>query len=86
MADYCEHKRISKYVRWFDVHDIIRDMVAKPSKAERVYTQLRADILSGRLQPGERLRYTELCERYGTSMGVLPRKLASPSGAGIGSG
>jgi DNA-binding GntR family transcriptional regulator len=42
-----------------------------PTKAERVYGQLRADILAGRHVPGQRLRYNELCDRYGTSMGVL---------------
>lgn len=42
-----------------------------PTKAERVYGQLRADILAGRHPPGQRLRYTELAERYDTSMGVL---------------
>jgi DNA-binding GntR family transcriptional regulator len=41
------------------------------TKAERVYRQLRADILAGRHHPGQRLRYGELCDRYGTSMGVL---------------
>ena len=45
------------------------------SKAERVYGQLRADILAGRHAPGQRLRYTELCERYGTSMGSLRESL-----------
>jgi DNA-binding GntR family transcriptional regulator len=43
----------------------------KPAKTDRVYSELRADILAGRFQPGQRLRYAELCERYGTSMGVL---------------
>ena len=46
-------------------------MVTGHSKAERVYDQLRADILAGRHSPGQRLRYTELCEHYQTSMGVL---------------
>lgn len=44
--------------------------MAKVPKAERVFAELRADILAGRLAPGERLRYSDLCERYGTSMGV----------------
>lgn len=61
-------------------------MVIKPSKAERVFTQLRADILSGRLQPGERLRYTELCERYGTSMGVLREGLLRLAEQGLARG
>ena len=46
-------------------------MATRQTKAERVYSQLRADILAGRHQPGQRLRYSELCERYQTSMGVL---------------
>jgi DNA-binding GntR family transcriptional regulator len=41
------------------------------TKAERIYGQLRADILAGRHRPGARLRYAELCEHYDTSMGVL---------------
>ncbi|MHB1931057.1 MAG: GntR family transcriptional regulator [Acidimicrobiales bacterium] len=46
-------------------------MATGPNKAERVYGQLRADVLAGRHLPGQRLRYAELCERYETSMGVL---------------
>ncbi len=46
-------------------------MATGRTKAERVYSQLRADILAGRHLPGQRLRYTDLCERYRTSMGVL---------------
>ncbi len=42
-----------------------------PTKAERVYDELRGDILAGRLSPGQRLRYAELCEQYETSMSVL---------------
>lgn len=45
------------------------------TKAERVYGGLRADILAGRHEPGQRLRYAELCARYGTSMGVLREAL-----------
>jgi DNA-binding GntR family transcriptional regulator len=50
-------------------------MTAGETKAERVFGQLRADILAGRHVPGQRLRYAELCERYGTSMGVLRESL-----------
>ena len=46
-------------------------MAATPTKAERVYELMRADLLAGRLPPGSRLRYAELCERYATSTGVL---------------
>lgn len=45
------------------------------SKAERLHAQLRADILAGRLHPGARLRYGEMCDRYGASMGGLRESL-----------
>jgi DNA-binding GntR family transcriptional regulator len=53
------------------------------SKAERVFQNLRADILAGRHSPGQRLRYNELCERYGTSMGVLREGLLRLSEQGL---
>lgn len=40
-----------------------------------MFARLRADILSGELRPGRRLRYEELCRHYGTSMGVLRESL-----------
>ena len=46
-------------------------MAIASTKAEQLYLRLRGDILAGRHHPGQRLRYGELCERYGTSMGVL---------------
>jgi DNA-binding GntR family transcriptional regulator len=45
------------------------------TKSERVFDQLRADIHAGRLPPASRLRYAELCERYGASTGVLREAL-----------
>ena len=44
---------------------------AAPTRGEDVYARLRGDILAGRLQPGSRLPFAELCARYGTSVGVL---------------
>jgi DNA-binding GntR family transcriptional regulator len=41
------------------------------TRAEDVYNRLRADILAGRHAPGARLRYSELCAQYQTSMGGL---------------
>jgi DNA-binding GntR family transcriptional regulator len=46
-------------------------MASTPTKAERVFEQMRADILAGRLRPGSRLRYAELSSHYETSTGVL---------------
>jgi DNA-binding GntR family transcriptional regulator len=60
--------------------------MVSPSKAERVYNQLRGDILSGRLHPGERLPYADLCERYGTSMGVLRETLLRLAEQGLARG
>lgn len=45
------------------------------TKSERVVDQLRADIHAGRLPPGSRLRYAELCERHQVSSGVLREAL-----------
>jgi len=36
-----------------------------------VYTRLRNDILAGRLQPGARLPFAELAQRYGGSMSAI---------------
>src|SRR5437867_10636432 len=41
------------------------------TRADLIYQQLRADILSGRLCPGQRLPFAELCRRYDVSIGVL---------------
>jgi DNA-binding GntR family transcriptional regulator len=55
--------------------DYDEGMPSGATKADLVFDRLRADILAGRNRPGERLRYTELCERYATSMGVLREAL-----------
>jgi DNA-binding GntR family transcriptional regulator len=41
-----------------------------------VYHAIRRDILAGRLGPGDRLRFAELCQRYEASMGVLREGLS----------
>jgi DNA-binding GntR family transcriptional regulator len=44
----------------------------RPStRTEQVYGRLRADILAGRFEPGAKLPFAELTERYGGSMGAL---------------
>jgi len=58
-------------------------MATTRTKAERVYELLRADILAGRLQPGSRLRYAELCDRYETSTGVLREAMLRLSEQGL---
>ncbi|MFJ4922828.1 GntR family transcriptional regulator [Streptomyces sp. NPDC088725] len=50
-------------------------MVDKETRNERVYTELRKDILSGSRRPGEKLPTAELCKRYGASVGVVRESL-----------
>lgn len=53
-------------------------MAASPRSASRtadVYDVLRADILSGRLAPGERLAFAALVERCRSSVGVIREAL-----------
>jgi DNA-binding GntR family transcriptional regulator len=48
----------------------------QPTRTEVVYDQLRDDIVSGTLPPGSKLRFAELGERYGASMGVTREALS----------
>ncbi len=45
------------------------------SRADAVTDSLRADILAGRLEPGRRLTFPELCATYAVSVGVLREAL-----------
>ena len=45
------------------------------TRAEAVHERLRADILSGRLSPGQRLKFQEVCDRYTTSVGAAREAL-----------
>ena len=53
------------------------------TQAERVYIDLRADILAGRQRPGARLPFAELTVRYGASMGVMREALVRLTGEGL---
>ena len=46
------------------------------TRAEVIYQALRRDVLAGRFLPGDKLRFADLCERYGASMGVLREGLS----------
>ena len=50
-------------------------MPSRATKADRLYDLLRGDILAGRHRPGQRLRYSELCDQYLASTGVLREAL-----------
>jgi DNA-binding GntR family transcriptional regulator len=54
-----------------------------PTRTERCYTALRADILAGRHEPGTRLLFAELATRYGASMGVAREALTRLTAEGL---
>lgn len=46
------------------------------TQADRVAAELRVDILRGRMRPGEKLPFAELCKQYRTSVGVMREGLS----------
>jgi DNA-binding GntR family transcriptional regulator len=54
-----------------------------PTRTERVYAELRADILGGRQRPGARLPFAELTARYEASMGVVREALSRLAAEGL---
>jgi len=49
---------------------------AARTRQERVYGEMRADILGGHLAPGEKLPFAELCKRHDASVGVVREVLS----------
>ena len=60
-----------------------RSPLAAITRAEQVYSQLRADILSGRVLPGTKLRFAELTERYDCSTSVVREGLTRLAEQGL---
>lgn len=58
-------------------------MVRQSGQTARVYQRLRSDILGGRLVPGQRLKFPELCERYQTSVGAAREALTKLAAEGM---
>jgi len=56
---------------------------SNPTRVDRVYAALRADILGGRQQPGSRLPFAELSSRYEASMGVVREALTRLQGEAL---
>ncbi len=50
----------------------------RQTRSEAVHDRIRADILSGRLRPGRRLKFPELSERYRGSTGAVREALLKP--------
>ncbi|MFD4559873.1 GntR family transcriptional regulator [Streptomyces sp. NPDC058469] len=53
------------------------------TRTDGVHKRLRDDILGGRLVPGERLKFPELCERYDTSVGAAREALTRLAAEGL---
>ncbi|MGW0043667.1 GntR family transcriptional regulator [Rhodococcus sp. NPDC003348] len=53
------------------------------TRAGAVYEQIRADIMRGRLQPGQRLRFVELTEKYSVSQSVVREALTRLAEQGL---
>jgi DNA-binding GntR family transcriptional regulator len=55
----------------------------KQTLGAAISAKLRDDIMNGRLRPGERLMFPDLCKRYGASVGVTREALASLAAEGV---
>ncbi|WP_433171449.1 GntR family transcriptional regulator [Actinoallomurus sp. CA-150999] len=53
------------------------------TRVDEMYERLRADILGGRLVPGERLKFTELRDRYTTNVAATREALARLAAIGL---
>lgn len=62
---------------------MVRDVSIAPTAGENAYTQLRADIVFGRLPPGQRLRLESLRTAYGVGIGTLREILSRLAAEGL---
>jgi DNA-binding GntR family transcriptional regulator len=53
------------------------------SRVLEVYDQIRSDILSTRLTPGQRLKVNPLCDRFGVSLSVVREALTRLAAQGL---
>lgn len=54
-----------------------------PTRAGAVYEQIKREIFAGTLQPGQRLRFIELAERFSVSQSVLREALTRLAEQGL---
>lgn len=60
-----------------------RLMATRDTRTQMVFEGLRSDILAGRLQPGQRLPFSDLGRRYSASVGVLREGLSRLAEQGL---
>jgi len=53
------------------------------TRQEKAFNALRADILAGRLSPGQKLPFAELCANYAVSVGVIRESLSRLAEQGL---
>jgi len=53
----------------------VTETTARRTRTDDVYDRIRADIFAARLQPGQRLKFPDLCATYDTSVGVAREAL-----------
>jgi len=53
------------------------------TRTDEVHARLRADILGGRFAPGERLKFTPLCQVYDASVGLIREVLSRLAEQGL---
>lgn len=56
---------------------------AKQTRTDHLYKVLRADILAGRLLPGQRLKFPELCSQHSLSVSVVRETLTRLAEQGL---
>lgn len=53
------------------------------SRTQHVYEQIRVDLLNGRLQPGEKLIISELCQRFSANQSAVREALSRFTSEGL---
>lgn len=53
------------------------------TRTDEIYERVRADILAGRLKPGQRLKFADLIATYGASAGAMREALNRVAGRGL---
>jgi DNA-binding GntR family transcriptional regulator len=61
----------------------VRPTLAPTTRAEQVFEALRVDILTGRMTPGQKLRFADLTDRYGASTTVVREALTRLAELGL---
>lgn len=61
----------------------VRPAIAPTTRSEQVFAALRVDIVTGRFQPGQKLRFAELIDRYGASTSVVREGLSRLAELGL---